>query len=347
MNPESQSAPVSVLQYSLAGFDDRALFYSSHPVVTTAFEFPTPPLVRAVNIMLHIIGSGAPGCSFVAHPRFGKSSAITYCCSRLPEAFPDRPVFAFNGHHEPRVTSRSFFNDLLTQTGFQHLKHPRKNPRELLVHAWWMKAQALGSNSIILLGDEMQGPGLDEYIWLVDLTNDLKRLGVKTTAIFFGQPQLLGRRSLFESMQRGDILGRFMTRWFSFEGIASALELEKVFKCYDTAEHGEYPKGSGRCYTEFFFPQAYESGFRLSTGAGICWQLFEAQADAHLKKSRTKKLQIGMQWVTLAAQHVFTQLMDQDRSNFSVAKDQWQQAVIRSGFPASLGLTYLKTRRPS
>jgi len=328
------------IQLALQGFDNRAAIKASHPVITKNFAFPTPPLVRAMKVILHIIGTGAPGGSFVSHSRFGKTSAIDYCCARLPEVFPDKPIFSFDAHHETRPTSRIFFSNLLAQTGFECLRASRKDPREQLVRAWWMVAKACRASSIILIGDEMQRLGIDEYTWLIDLTNDLKRLGVRTTAIFFGQPDFLARRSLFETAKRADILGRFMSRWFAFEGISSASELQDVFDCYDTVEQGEYPKNSGQCFTEFFLPFAYRAGWRLGDAAGTCWQLFEATAQSRLKKAAYGKLNVGMDWIAAVAQHVLTQFSDEDRPDFSIGKDQWQKAIRSTDFAQTLGLTY-------
>lgn len=320
---------------------NRALLCAMHPVVTTDFQFPTPPLVRAVDLMLHIIASGAPGCAFVAFPRFGKTYAIAYCRHRLPEVFPTIPIFAFHAHGDTPPNARSFFSDLLKQSGYLP-KRGATAPelRDQLVRAWWVETLSREASRLILFGDEMQRLSANEFTGLIDVSNDLQKLGVRMTSILFGQPELASRRSTFLATHRGDILGRFMSRWCPFDGIASARELREVFACYDDPAQAQYPGESGYCYTKFFLPQAYERGWRLASCAGLCWELFTAQARSRLEPRFAKKISIGMEWVAGAVQYALTHYSDYDRPQFSISAQEWKIAIESTGFAESLGLTY-------
>lgn len=338
MNTFNDDAPS---QEPIESFENRDLLYANHPVVTTRFEFPTPPLIRAVEAIIPIIASGGPGCAFVAYPRFGKSRAINYCRARLPEVFPRDPIISFHAHHETLSNARNFFADLYKQSGFSLKKpNPPRDIRDMVVRAWFVEAMSRRSQRLIFFGDEMQRLSANEFTWLIDISNDLESYGIRMTSILFGQPELAGLRAIFKSSGRGDILGRFMSRWFSFDGIASALELEEVLRCYDDPAHGEYPARSGKCFTQFFMPEAFKGGWRLASCAGLCWQLFVLQANKRLERPSNSKVTIGMEWVAGAVQYALTRFGDEDRPKFSIAKDQWTRAIDSTGFEESVGLTY-------
>lgn len=335
------NASVESLQLSFANFEDRETLYANHPVVTTRFEFPTSPLVRAVDTIIPIIASGGPGCAFCAYPRFGKSRAISYCCSRLPEVFPSDPIISFHAHLETLSNARNFFADLYKQSGYALTKSiPPRDIRDMVVRGWFMQCVARRSNRLIFFGDEMQRLTANEFTWLIDVSNDLEQLGIRMTSILFGQPELAGMRAVLKRTNRGDILGRFMSRWFAFDGISSALELQEVFCCYDSAEHGEYPTDSGVSFSQFFVPEGYNNGWRLASCAGLCWELFMQQANERLGRVSSAKVSVGMEWVALTVQYALTRYGDEDRAKFSIAKDQWWKAIKSSGFAESVELTY-------
>lgn len=338
------NASLNDVQLSFANFEDRETLYTNHPVVTTRFEFPTPPLIRAVDAIMPIIAAGGPGCAFCAYPRFGKSRAINYCCARLPEVFPRDPIVSFHAHLETISNARNFFADLYKQSGYTLKKPiPPRDIRDMLVRAWFMECVARGSKRLIFFGDEMQRLTPNEYTWLIDVSNDLEQLGIRMTSILFGQPELASLRAMLKRSSRGDILGRFMSRWFAFGGISSALELQEVFRCYDDPEHGEYPDDSGIAFSQFFIPDGYKHGWRLASCAGLCWELFLQQANERLGRSSIAKVSIGMEWVALAVQYALTHFGDEDRPKFTIAKDQWSKAIKRSGFADSVELTFAAT----
>lgn len=318
---------------------DRTTLITTHPVITREFQFPTPPLIRAFDIILHTISSGAPSCAFVAFPRFGKTCAIAYYRERLKEVFPSLPIICFHAHHEMRANARRFFTDLLTQSGYAEGR-PSRDAREQLVRAWWVMAQSNSSKTVVLIGDEMQCLSSYEYSWLIDLSNDLQSLGVRVISVLFGQPELASLRSVLRETHRGDILGRFMSRLYAFDGIASASELRQVMSCYDDLLQGEYPVDSNCCFTQFFLPQAYEQGWRLASCAGLCWEQFKVHANARLNAPAAPKLSIGMEWVSGAIQFALTHYGDLDRPQFAISAEEWSAAIESTGFRDSLGLTY-------
>jgi hypothetical protein len=321
---------------------DRGSLFGTHPVVTRGFKAPTPPIKRCGEIVAQLIATGGSGCSFAAYPRFGKTYASEYLNAKLAEAFPTLSIVLFNAHYSKRPHAALFYSDLLEQSGFGAVNPARKSDmRQRVARAWWVMASSRQSMQLAFIGDEMQKLSPDEYSWLIDLMNDLHKMKVRVVGILFGQPELASLRSVLRESHRGDILGRFMSRFYAFEGISSAAELLEVMECYDNPEQFEYPKGSCCSFTGFFLPQAYARGWRLASGAQDLWQSFKEEASTRLSSpSKVQKLSVGMEWVAGALQYVLTTYVDFDRIQFSLSREHWRDAVRSSGFGDSLGLTY-------
>lgn len=215
---------------------DREALIGTHPVITGGFTIPTPPIQRAFRLMCQTITSGAPGSAFVAFPRFGKTWAARYCQQMLDKTFPNLPVIRFHAHHERRSQQR-FYTDLLQQSGFGDGRlRPRTEARDQLVRAWWVHTQSRSAKILVLIGDEMQCLTRDDFSSLIDITNDLQVLEVSTIMLSFGQPELAALRAVFRETHRGDIIGRFMSRVFAFDGLSCVAELRDVMSYYDDPE---------------------------------------------------------------------------------------------------------------
>lgn len=312
-----------------------------HPVVTRAFHIATPPLRRAFKAATETIASGAPGCAFVAFPRFGKTYASEYFDALLREAFPATPIILFSARHHTRMTERQFCTELLQQTSAGAILDRFDIPLSQVSRAWWIRAAELNARKLIVIGDEMQCLTPDGYSWLIDVTNELHKLKVRTILILFGQPELVNLRTVFLHTNRGDILGRFLSRLYAFDGIASALDLRQVMHAYDDPTELDYPIGSNWSFTRFFVPQAYKNGWRLSSCALDCWEQFKKLSLQRLKSTeKTQKLSIGMEWVAGTIQHFLVYSADFDQPDMKINAEHWRHAIEKSGFLESLGLTY-------
>jgi hypothetical protein len=322
----------------------RNQLFRAHPMRTGRFKIATPPIRDAFSVMSHVIASGAPCAGFVAFPRFGKTSTIEYCKQRLEDAFPATSFVRFHANHNDTramANRQYFFRDLLWKSmGVELPLSRRKDFQQLLSRAWWGRTRDLGSDTLVLLADEMQAWNADQYSWLIDITNDLQLLEVNTISILFGQPQLIGLRSTLRSIGRGDILGRFMARIFPFEGIKSPTDLQSVMAAYDDPAELEYPEGSGWAFTRFYLPKAYSSGFRLANSAADCWSVFQELGAKHMSESDLTKLSIGMQWIVGTFQHLLFRAADADRQNFRVTLRDWRDAVRSTEWVKSLSDVY-------
>lgn len=321
---------------------DGERLLSSHPVITRSFTIPTPPLKRAIQTMAHLIASGAPHGVWIAPPRIGKTSATEYSQQCLSEAFPQLPIFRYISRHTQLPKEREFYADLLTQLGAGQTKKTVTSSECLdkVVRLMFAAAQSQGSKIVLFIGDEMQEFNEHKFSWLMDVSNELHRLGVRMIVILFGQLQLLHVRTALMSQQRADILGRFLSRSYTFHGIRSAAELGEVMDAYDDASIRDYPAGSGLSFTEFFLPLAYKSGWRLAGEAIVAWEQFKEGAKRSLTQAQVEQLSVGMEWVAGAIQHILTHHLEFDSARFRLRSADWKEAVAMSGFESSVPFVY-------
>ncbi len=324
--------------------EDRKTLLARHPVLDIrpdSFQIATPPLQRAFEAAVRTIASGDPGHAFYGFPRFGKTAATKYFQHRLPELFPDTPIFLYHAHHDRLVRRDRFYTQLLRTMCGNALANAGCDPLSRLVRACWARAEERGSHRIIFIGDEMQCLSPEVYSWLIDFANDLHELKVRVIAIFFGQPELMSVREVLLQTNRLDIIGRFLSRLEALEGIRSVIELREVMHAYDDPRELEYPAGSGWSFTRFFAPEAFAHGWRLASCAGVCWEAFKEIAAGRRKSTgKSRRLNIGMQWAAGAIRHVLQLLWDGDGAKPDIPQQLWRAAVLQTGWADTLGLIY-------
>lgn len=88
-----------------------------------------------------------------------------------------------------------------------------------------------------------------------------------------------------------------------------------------------YPAGSGWSHTRFAFPHASASGLRLANEGSAAWYAFD---QAHRSTLLPQSLEIGMEFLTAAAEHLMLSNAMHDRSEFRPSIELWTQAVKAS-----------------
>jgi len=117
-----------------------------------------------------------------------------------------------------------------------------------------------------------------------------------------------------------------------FYGIRNIYDMEFFLAEHDSTKRCEYPAGSGICYTEFFLPSAYESGWRLAKQAQCAWDAF-ARAASTVGREATD---IGMQWIGEAVVHFLTTQMANDIPGYIPSSDDWDGSVLNARYIDSL-----------
>lgn len=310
--------------------------FDDHPVVRNRARLPTPPIKAVFDIVARTVFQRDPGCSFIAHPRFGKTFAIRVLSQQLGQIYPDVPSLIVNAKDHPRYSEMTFYTDILENCKHSLASLSKVNARRTrLVNYFWTLAQARNSDRLVLFVDEAQNWAEPEFSCLRDLSNDLALLDVTLITILFGQTELAAIRTVLLQSKRTDLIGRFMMQQYEFHGLTSLSDLVETMTCYDDVDVSEYPEGSQLSYTAYFLPKAFQGGWRLASEAGRLWEQFRLVAQGHGGLH-----QVGMHWVAACIKNFFVKQIPLDHAALRGTDEDWNQSVIDSRFAISLGLTY-------
>ncbi len=248
---------------------------NSHPVENTHYVLATQAMDQFCRTIVRWIRQRCSGGIIYGAPRRGKTRAIRYLVRMLPELLQvTLPLVSFSCR-EYKVPSESiFFQDLLRAAN--HLLAEKGNAaakRGRLVEFLKEKAQLAGQDRVILVIDEAQKLHEAHYKWLIDLHNELDVSDISLVVLLVGQEELVHQYSAFKVTNKTQILGRFMVNQFCFHGILSATDVGTCLQGYD--EESEHPADSGWSFTRYYFPAAFETGFRLRSHKDLAWQAFK------------------------------------------------------------------------
>lgn len=275
---------------------ERDLLYAAHPVVRNNVRIATAPVIEAEHAVRAAILHRDPGTYFIGEPRLGKTTTIEMIQSVLPQSFPNVPVFDFIAKTHQKQSEKTFYGDLLTD-----LDRPpgpgisTSERRNTLLNHVLASCRTQHSDRAIVFVDEGQSWGSSEYGWLRDLTNDWRKSQVICVTIVFAHPNLENHVKVqFLRQDRSDLTGRYLVSLHTFRGLSNLEELRDAFEAYDNPKRHQFPHGSGICYSQFFFPRAFQRGWRLREEAAIAWSLFIAYS----KPANRASASLGMQWVS-------------------------------------------------
>lgn len=287
---------------------ERDAIYATHPVVRNAVQIATQPVKEAEAAVRAAILHRDPGTYFLGEPRMGKTTTIEMIKWTLPQTFPGVPAFDFIAKSHVVSSEKTFFGDLLMELRQSVGSGSTAAYRRSLVFSHILAVcRTRGSDRAIIFIDEGQNWKEFEYELLRDLINDFRKANVVCITLIFAHPNLEHKVKVdLISKGRTDLTGRFLVSSNRFRGLRGAEELKDAFSAYDDSRRHEFPKGTKICYSEFFCPRSYRSGWRLSHEANTAWMLFAAIS----KASARGPVNLGMQWVSAAIRNFLFSLDD-------------------------------------
>ena len=91
----------------------------------------------------------------------------------------------------------------------------------------------------------------------------------------------------------------------------------------------EYPEKSGCSFTRYYFPNAFDDGFRLQASSKELWQAFrEVREEGNLPLAA----EIPMQYFCRTVEYVLTTFGTLQESVAGVTLNQWKEAIRCSGY---------------
>jgi hypothetical protein len=301
----------------------------AHPVETSRYLLITPIIEAFFDVACSWIESRAPGAMIYGMPRLGKTRAIQ-CLSRLLlERFgPSLPILTHACLDHLRPSETVFFEELLKTAGHAMWASGAATAKRYRLTEFLIeKAEQSNQNRIILFVDEAQKLLEQNYKWLVDVHNELDRQSIALIVLLVGQPELMHQFSAFQLTKKTQIIGRFMVHQFRFRGLRAKGELRACLANYD--EGSEYPPASSFSFTRYFFPEAFQGGFRLENYAPTVWQAFrEVREEAQLPVST----ELPMQYFCRTVEYVLTRFGTLESLGRDLSLMQWKEAIQRSGY---------------
>lgn len=300
----------------------------NHPALTRQYKIPTASILEFMDVITEWINNCKPGGIVMGQQRHGKSSAIEYITKNLASEL-GRPVsvFSFECIKHQKESENRFFEDMLikikhkaTSTGSPSKKRAR------LVEYIIEKTQAEKGYLVIIM-DEAQKMKVEYYESLADLYNEIVSAGFTPLFILVGQPELINMKSSLRSAGKSQIIGRFMLSEHHFHGLTDLDAIKGATQAYDTQT--EYPEKSGCSYSRYFFPEAYEHGWRLSGEAERIKRGFD---NARIKHQLNISSDIPMQYFCSSVENFFRRFHDQDNPEFQGTDAIWNELIHDSGY---------------
>lgn len=311
----------------------RQAYYLTHPVVIDSLQLATDPVKEVFEVVQHLIIHGFPGLPFIGAFRMGKTQTIQILCTELRRIFPKLAIGTLIAKKHDKPSEKAFWGDALDD--YQHgaalygsAAERRRRFIAMIVSAVW----SVNGDQYVFFIDEGQCWTLPEWVWMRDLTNDLKKRGIRTTTIVFAHEELNSFRDMLASTGRTDLIGRFFLTPHVFRGVRNGKELEVLMRSFDDPSKHEHPRHSGICMSEFFLPTAYSAGWRLATEASLMWAAFEQVAGRQGRLASD----IGMQWVMSSIRAWLFLVAKDDGTDFTSPPDSWIDAIDSSTYQASL-----------
>jgi AAA domain len=301
----------------------------SHPIDTTRYLLPTPSIDKSYTAVLQWIENRVPGGMIYGKPRLGKTRAIKYLTRLFTEKFgANLPVITLLCHAYKIPSEPTFFEDLLRVAGHALYRSGKAAAkRDRLIEYLYEKVEFSSQNRLILFIDEAQKLHEQHYTWLMDLHNELDGRDVAMIVLLVGQDELLHQFSAFQQAQKTQIIGRFMVHQHKFHGLSEATQIKKCLEAYDIGS--EYPEDSGWSFTRYFYPAAFNSGFRLKSHAASLWEAFRLIRD---ECGVPGNREIPMQYFCRTVEFALRKYGTLEVVSNEISLVMWKDAIRASGY---------------
>ncbi len=264
------------------------------------------------------------GLCFYCPPRYGKTWALDMLEQMLHKDHPEICVVRAEAHNHQDKTELKLFSDLVEAQGLR--PNARAGALDLRrAFLDFVVARCRSNNDakqVVLMVDEAQYWSPKQWTYVKGLVNTLasKLYRIRTLVLCFGQSHLLQVREDAATLDDhgADIVDRFLRDIHEFSPLSGKAELQMILSQFDNADMTEHPEETGICYSEFFLPRAYASGWRLEHEIARLWS-----AIAGKKRKLVEPLR--MIHVMDVVKEFFEMVKDAD--DFKGSIDIWKKAL--------------------
>ncbi|MCL4416611.1 AAA family ATPase [Desulforamulus aeronauticus] len=307
-----------------------------HPINTKRYILSTPPVNEVIQNISACIDKKDTGAIIYGRPRLGKTFALRALKVYLQDGYGDIPIFTINQTWQQYAREKRFYEDLLASSGHDLIsKGNSDEKRRRLINHLSNEIDKSQKGMMVLFIDEAQHLLEPHYYWLMDIYNALESKGYYVFYLLVGQKELRHRRSTFIEQERQQIVGRFMVREYAFSGIRTEEDIKELLEGYD--ELTEYPEGSNISFTNYFFPEAFSTGHRISTFSEKMFNIF---TNKRIEVKLSGKPEIPMKYLTSTIEYLFKEYgLHSKKPSEWINHSMLEESIRQSGYiQAELGL---------
>ena len=227
--------------------------------------------------IVDMIDFGECGALISGRQRIGKTRAVKFIRNTLLNEYgPDLPVHIWNlMEHRTNITDKQFYRSLLTNMGFTNIRNSETaiTLKTRVIHMLCAEAAQNEYGYSVLFIDEAQLLEERDYLYLIDLYNEMERQGIQLFTFLVGQPELVDIKKEFRTQGKLQIVGRFMVNEFVFNGIRDLLSMTVILSDFDKREY--VVDGTSVNIARDLFPASYAGGDKLITIAQPLYPAFQ------------------------------------------------------------------------
>jgi len=294
-----------------------------HPVELGKYVIVTAPIFRLFTALCRWMIGLKSGCIVYGQSRIGKTWSITALTSMLKKEFGDISILSHSMLEHQKRTEKEFFRNMLGS--FEHARADLGNAGQkfdVMIDFLVEEANKNDCKRLLLFIDEAQWLKAIEYGYLRGIFNMLQKRDVLPMFVLVGDDSLYKEYETYKTLNNKEITGRFMNEIYQFRGARTEKEVHIALHGYDITEA---PEGSGWTFTKYFFPSAYESGWRLASQAKILRNTYTEIIREENKQKST--IEIPMSHLAPAVQHLLTTYSDLDIKAPIFSRDAWYEAL--------------------
>lgn len=305
----------------------RPPLLGKHPVESNQFELQTPAIQELGIVLGNWMDCGTPGGVVTAPSRFGKSWAIRYFKNKPID--PKVPIVSVKIHRDTNLSQKQFYALLLEKFG--HADPTSGTVMEIFMRlATFCQMLALegSKSSIYIFIDDAQELSEENFSWICNLYDELyEEKTVQPCFVLFSEPKILGRLDSLRARARTQVIARLMTINHELKGVITSKDFKKCLEGYDEAS--EYPKGSGLHFSQYYFPEAFQRGWRLAKEAELFYQAFK---QVYNKANLAWEFVIPMQYLVIAVKYALIAFKNSSAAFHGFSYEQLEKAVRFSGY---------------
>lgn len=309
--------------------DELSMLYT-HISSSIDFTIPTIAILDLAKTVDTWITDGDCGAIIYERPRIGKTRAIHYISKELKKNYgKDLPVYVLNTtDHKP--SEKYFYSELLKMIGHNEAhKGTASMMKERLINALISDSRETQYRRVVLFIDEAFLLTEKDFIWLMDIHNNLDMCNVHLTVLMFGTNELKGIKNAYCRARRFQIVDRFMVEEYEYKGIVSARDALACLHNMDIPL-SNYP--GNVILTQLFFPDAYADKKRLATCANVIWDAF---LDL-IQGNNIPDIDIPMKYFMKAVVYCLKNYGVYGKGIYFPDKSAWKDAVNNSGYLKSV-----------